>query len=518
MAQPICFKLMTNRYFTFFRSQLLSFASVTKFALQYAFARPAIVSGNTIAVLITPWFGTQAPWTSLAIGLLLHARCNSVTFVFEALDIGPQKSLPETIQLIFLRLSLFVLQCLNIHVRYVCKISSQWLSLKSDYSQDALNYATWLARGETNIAESTLRLLSHQFSVNASSIHNSCSGLKVGAFLIPGGICKNSSLWIQHCIRANTRYSTFDDGGVGKLMYSCHGIAAQNSDVPEFIDSIILASKLYPSLITKILSLSTDEITRRSNGLLGSDGTVSQSTIFSYSTGGPNPYALICLNSLWDSASLGLHSCFNNSLSWLRSTIEYILANSCLDIVVRQHPHEKYDFSRGSDDLLHFLTSWFDHSPRVIFEDCYSKANTYNILSGSAFVVAHTSTIGLESSFLGKPVITQSSSYYARSGAVFCAQDINDYFALIDKGVAGSLRVSSQMQEQAGLFFYASQKCSFIDTELAPSRSSLMQGINFSALLNEQACSRILKSIETGISFLKQSCLQELIEADDCPS
>ena len=509
---------MTNRYLGFFVRQLLGLISTARFALKSVNAKPDTRTSNSIAILITPWFGTHVPWTSLAIGLLLHARSNSVIFIFEALDIGPRKSIPEAIQFIFLRLSLIVLQFLNIHVKYVCKVSPQELSLKSDHSQDAFNYATWLARGETNIAQSTLRLLSHQFSVNASSIHKSCSGLKVDAFVIPGGICKNSSLWVQHCIIANTRYSTFDDGGVGKLMYSCHGIAAQNSDVPKFIESIIIASKLYPFLITKILSLSAYEITRRSNGLLGSDGTVSQSTSFTYATGGPNPYALICLNSLWDSASLGLHSCFNNSLSWLRSTIEYILANSCLDIVVRQHPHEKYDFSRGSDDLRHLLTSWFEHSSRVIFEDCYSNANTYKMLSGSAFLVAHTSTIGLEGSFLGKPVITQSSSYYALSGAVFYAQDIKEYFALIDKGIAGSLRASSQMQEQAGLFFYASQKCSFIDTELAPSRSSLMQGINFSALLNEQACSRILKSIETGISFQEQSCLQELIEADDRPS
>ena len=95
-------------------------------------------------------------------------------------------------------------------------------------------------------------------------------------------------------------------------------------------------------------------------------------------------------------------------------------------------------------------------------------------------VFVHTSTIGLEASFFEKPVITQSSSYYAHSGAVFFADDISTYYSFIDQGIANSLRVRSHMKENAALFYYASQMCSFVDTGLAPSRRSKMLGINYS--------------------------------------
>ena len=95
-------------------------------------------------------------------------------------------------------------------------------------------------------------------------------------------------------MRTNTRCCTFDDGGVGKLMFSCNGIAAQNNDIPKFAHSISSAAKLYPNLMAKIHALSFDEITRRSNGLTGSDGTLSQTVSSSDICLTSNPYALIC--------------------------------------------------------------------------------------------------------------------------------------------------------------------------------------------------------------------------------
>jgi hypothetical protein len=505
---------MINRYSRFCLDQLLCFLSSARFALKAANTKPNKLSRNSVAVLITPWYGTQVPWTSFAIGLLLRARGNHVVLVFEALDIGPKKSIPEKVQLIFIKFTLLVLQFSGIPVRHVCKDSNHEYSSNVDYSQEAFSYATWLVRGESNITHSLLASLNRSLAANELIINHIFSGLNVDIFLIPGGMCKNSALWVKSCMRANIRYATFDDGGVGKLMFSCHGIAAQHSDIPIFVESISSAAMHCPSITTKILELSANEITKRSNGLLGSDGTVSQSPSSCRPSINSDSYALICLNSIWDSASLGLHTCFSDSLAWIRATIGHILANSSLDIVVRQHPHEKYDFSRGSDDLKVLFFDWFDHSPRIIFEDCYSSANTYDLLNGSTFAVVHTSTIGLEGSFRGKPVVTQSSSYYAPSGAVFYANDISSYFALIDKAVNKSLTVSAEMKEKAGLFFYASQMCSFIDTELAPSRPSKMQGINFSEILSEHACSMILQSIETGVSFQELTCLSKLCEPE----
>ena len=487
--------------------QLASFNSILFFCIsRYKDFKKNLYSPN-VAILVTPWYGSDVPWLSISIALLLVPKGNNVILISENLSIDPNFSWSEKIQFFLVELALVVI---NFSGLKVINIKGSNISANNIYPNSikhAKKYSTWLLRGEAKVSDSIISYLSQKYNSNYYSIQSSCSTLNPDVILIPGGLCKNTPLWIDYCKTRDIRFATFDDGGVGKLMFSSSGIASQNHDVPFLVSQLSDRSSFSTLTLNSITSQVESEISARSAGLMGSDGTISQQ----YPASGLQKQigVLICLNSIWDSAALGLHTCFDDTLSWLKLSIEHILKYSNLDITIRQHPHEKYVFARGSDDIRSLLNDWFGINNRIFFEDCFSSVNTYDLIKNCSFVLVHSSTVGLEASFLGKPVITQASSYYSSIGCVFFTPSPDLYWKKINLAIDGLLNVSQQMKTAACLAYYVSQKFCFIQTLLSPSSSSLNTGIPFANLEQEHSCSLILHSLVTNESFQELSLLNE---------
>jgi hypothetical protein len=491
--------------------QLSYSASSIIFALSNNTARNS--SSINISVLVTPWYGSKVPWISIAFALLLRAKGYSVTLIYENLPIDPL-SLIEKAQSYIIRITLFFIKMKGIPLLSV-RIRSQdyYYSSEQKFLKHAKNYAIWLSRGEGQSSPLLRSMLLRRLLSNYSSIETACESLITDVLLLPGGLCRNTSAWIEYCKSNSVRYATFDDGGVGKLMFSCSGIAAQHHDASSVVETITRLIDQKTSIIVEINRKVRDEIMKRAKGGLGSDGIISQEAC-TYKGTEYGSFALICLNSIWDSAALGLHSCFDDTLSWLMSTINYILTHSAVNVVIRQHPHEKYDFARGSDDIRKVLRENFGYDSRILFEDCHSKANTYDLIKQSMFVVVHSSTIGLESTLLYKPAITQASSYYALSGAVFYSATLQEYWDYIEAGISCSLHISSDMVHKATLLYYCSQLNGFIDTLLSPTAAPSAWGLCLPECQEEKSCNYILESLVTGIPYQELLINDKLFTSD----
>src|SRR5262249_54831534 len=135
------------------------------------------------------------------------------------------------------------------------------------------------------------------------------------------------------------------------VMLAADGIASQMQDVPRALAQL----KQAPDFAAQrpfILSTAQTELAKRR---AGTDSFASQMT----SAGGPlsqhHGALLLALNSSWDQAALGLHVAFPTNTDWIVETVRWVLSSTQSSIIVRQHPAERFEASRSSDDYRQLL-------------------------------------------------------------------------------------------------------------------------------------------------------------------
>lgn len=163
---------------------------------------------------------------------------------------------------------------------------------------------------------------------------------------------------------------------------------------------------------------------------------------------------IIPLNVMWDAAAIGLNHVFSTEIEWLIETITYILEYTNANIMIREHPVqvqlEKYN--NGCYEEL--LKKHFGENSRLKVIKYNFKLNTYEYIEHCKVVLPLSSTIGLESIFIGKPVITHSNCYYSKLNFVKAAQTKEEYFQYIKDALDETIIISSADMEEAYLAYY----------------------------------------------------------------
>lgn len=145
------------------------------------------------------------------------------------------------------------------------------------------------------------------------------------------------------------------------------------------------------------------------------------------------PYAVIPLNIFWDSAAFTENDAFKSFDEWLYKTINFLINECQITVVVRQHPSEK-NFGTGMD-LKEKLYELFGNSKKFIYISSENEINTYTLLKYATLILPNTSTVGIESAMLGKTVIVKNDVYYHKSGFVLSATTEAEYFDYIQQEI-----------------------------------------------------------------------------------
>jgi len=99
-------------------------------------------------------------------------------------------------------------------------------------------------------------------------------------------------------------------------------------------------------------------------------------------------------------------------------------------LILRNHPHlqNKSEEDRSKWDNLLFM----DDNNNVIVVESGSPIDTYELIDSSDLIIVHGSTVGIESVYWGKPVITLEDSFYDSIGAsIYKPQSIKELDELI---------------------------------------------------------------------------------------
>lgn len=427
-----------------------------------------VVSPNPphFAVLLVPWLGTSVPWYSLMCGLLLRANGSKVTFIFDDLPFGPDP----------LRFR-FVLGC----IRFVLRASRHETLTLSGYrgppgthaaaadvtiERLAQLNAVWALKGESSEPgrRAYVERSVAQLNVSAPAIASLLARHRCDAILIPGGVYGSSGLWARQASAQGLRIASFDSGGPGVTLLCASGIACQLQDIPRAL-KILKASLASKHEAESIAAFAAAEVGRRR---AGTDKFASQ---IPGSRGVDSRYdgaVLIALNSSWDSAALGLHTIFESSAQWIVDTARFVLENTNAPVVIRQHPAERTEAGRSSDDYAGLLQRNLGSHPRLHFISAADPVNSYELLERVALLVVYTSTIGVEAAMSGKIVITPSRSYYSDMGFVWKSDTLADYQRDLLAALAGRYEVTATMREDATFCYYLTQCCNWVHSPFSP--------------------------------------------------
>ena len=122
---------------------------------------------------------------------------------------------------------------------------------------------------------------------------------------------------------------------------------------------------------------------------------------------------------------------------WLVQTVEALLRDSQLHVVVRAHPAETRP-GYGREQIAAIIEEAGIRSSRLALLPGNSDINTYDLMPLCKFAAVFASTTGVEIAMHGKPVIAGASVYYARCGITVPTPDRATYFARLANLAAGN--------------------------------------------------------------------------------
>ena len=181
------------------------------------------------------------------------------------------------------------------------------------------------------------------------------------------------------------------------------------------------------------------------------------------------------LNSVWDSATLGLHTVYKSMNEWMLDSIEWVLKNTEKKIIIRQHPAERVKNLNNTDLYKEQIEKRFGINKRVIFIEAKKDINTYNLIENALCVLGFSSTIIVESVALGKASIIVSRTYYADFGIVYNAKDKREYYMYLTKASISDLLITQEMKDRACISNYITQSCNWYKTEFTPVRNNFLK-------------------------------------------
>jgi hypothetical protein len=464
---------------------------------QYASKNQREEDGKHIDVVLMPWLGTNVPWFSLAMGLFLAARGNKVRFVIDDLPFGKGGVG------YFLMISTIKSVVKLLERQYeVVKLSSNLSEVSlSEYEEDFINKkavlnAVWALRGEMKkdgrdayISRSIIQLRR-----SYRAILKRLDDPSVDVIFVPGGVWGASSIWVELSRSKGKRIASYD-AGPGVLLLATNGIAAQLQDIPKAF-SLLKEHVSVHGGHEFILKEANEEMNRRR---LGADKFSSQIGNSREVDSGLKGAVLLALNSSWDSAALGLHAVFDDSTQWVVETTKYLLEETQVPVIVRQHPVERLELARSSDNYRNLLAREFGDNPRLHFIAADDPVNSYDLLDMVAAVVVYTSTIGIEAAIRGKVVVTASNSYYANLGFVYKADSLSQYQKVLLDAARGACVISPKMRDDALYCYYLTQCCNWVFSSFNPNGFSDWSSKGLDELSKDEKVELVVRAIEQGL-------------------
>ena len=164
----------------------------------------------------------------------------------------------------------------------------------------------------------------------------------------------------------------------------------------------------------------------------------------------------IFTNIAFDTSQVHANTIFEDMFDWLEQLSRVIQETPETLFVIRAHPDEDRPGKESNESVAAwFAASRLPGSENVVFISPDEKASSYELIERSRLVLVYNSSIGLEASIQGRPVLSAGRSRYAAADAVFFPDSPENYFRTLRKFLVGeTIDVPDRFSENGRLFLY----------------------------------------------------------------
>jgi hypothetical protein len=146
------------------------------------------------------------------------------------------------------------------------------------------------------------------------------------------------------------------------------------------------------------------------------------------------PVVLIATNVVGDSLALNRQVFTSGMADWLARTLRHLAQRPDVQTVVRIHPGELLGAGLPSEQVVR--TALPEVPGHVVLIPPESQVNTYDLIESAHLGLVYTSTVGLEMSMHGVPVVTAGATHYRGKGFTDDPESFAAYVDAIDRRLA----------------------------------------------------------------------------------
>jgi hypothetical protein len=161
-------------------------------------------------------------------------------------------------------------------------------------------------------------------------------------------------------------------------------------------------------------------------------------------------------NVIFDTSQPHANTVFEDMFAWLDLTLEVIRAHPETLFVIRAHPDEL----RLRKSSRETVAEWAGlhraaDEPNLVLVGSQETLSSYELIQRSKFVMVYNSTIGLEASIMGRPVLCAGRARFTQYPTVFFPQKVTEYRQRLEEFLqAGQIDVPPEFQRNARRFLY----------------------------------------------------------------
>lgn len=165
----------------------------------------------------------------------------------------------------------------------------------------------------------------------------------------------------------------------------------------------------------------------------------------------------IFTNVIFDTSQSHANTIFKHMFAWLNLVLEEIKTHPEILFVIRAHPDE----IRPGKESRESVSDWIDINKlneisNIVFIPPDEFLSSYELIKQAKFVMVYNSTVGLEASIIGKPVLCAGKARYTQVPTVFFPESKEAYKELfIDFLESDTIEIPAIFKENAKRVLYS---------------------------------------------------------------
>jgi hypothetical protein len=148
----------------------------------------------------------------------------------------------------------------------------------------------------------------------------------------------------------------------------------------------------------------------------------------------------IFTNVIFDTSQAHANVVFPHMFAWLETVLQSVRAHPETLFVIRAHPDELRPGKESAESVADWVMNQHVLDiPNVRFINAREYISSYDLIKAAKFIMVYNSTIGLEASILGKPVLCAGKARYTQVPTVFFPQTKLDFRVKLEEFLSDDL-------------------------------------------------------------------------------